>query len=869
MTISLSESLALNEVLWKQQTGQLEASSVTLVATAKAAEDRVTALEGVPPVSGLEAPVANPVTARVIGPTAITDTGPQDLGGKLHSFHSERATSGDTGVQDNAADLYLLCDALDSSQTCGIKIVNIGGSQYTENYYWASGQWNRFPGGEAGINWGRALLREDVVDISIDNGALKIYLNGGYYSQFPASVMTSRFPNGFGQWARYVRTSGNYARNITLSGGSVSPMTIINVELDSNGIARSTFYYTGTPLGYVDGLFDSTGNQIGVWRPSIRVENSVKGTATYLGNHKAPKTGVAYTYKIVEADSTGQPRAGITPVTKSIVAPGPMTFGINVTNDQYSMNPRRNKVCNYRNNFSAWNYTLRDWADANPQMDALFSGPSLAAVKQIMQDNATTNIITTGPNVSPPGTVAGREARGDGSGKGPVFETDTPRLTGQRMCVRWKGVPEHVSYNRGAYETAQNRIAGTDGTRSWIFFNHVYDATLYMKGTGPSDLVNAIWRVTAVNDTVPTEIECFAVDSNGNALGTGYWDDDYVSEKKRIKGHTINGDRLMDVQRIIGMYKVPYTDAHIADGLSRLPNGGWGYQMSFSWFEAQGIGGQVHIPLLATEAFVRKAARLGATWSARTQLMLYWELSNEIWNSGQSSWGEAVRQGKAMGITGASDHDICMKWHSYRQGQVMAWITDEYNKVPGASPYLSRIINVQCTSPANARTTFEADPSCAQYTNEIQVAAYLGNGFGSKYPQDAASITDAMLDDYCARIINDSAPTVFGGAAAIRDYAFGKGKSFGNYEGLLEDPTNDQLLIKLKNDTTRFGNLVTNLLSEYKRVVGGHWRGYYDNSMKWGLRPHVCQSADGSINGLSMAGGMKAFYDFVAQQPTI
>jgi len=817
----------------------------------------------------LQPPSANPVTAKVVGPATTADTGPQDLGGKLHSFHSEAGTAGDTGAQSISADLYLLCDTLDSNQTCGIWIKNLGGSQYTENYYFANGQWNRFPGGEAGINWGRGLLREDVIDISVDNGALKVFLNGSFYQQFPKSVMDARFPNGFGQWARYARSSGTYTRNITLSGGQVSPMTLINVELDGNGFARSTFYYTGTPLGYVDGLFDSTGNQIGTWKPSIRAENATKGQATYLGNHKAPKTGVAYTYKIVEADSTGAPKTGVTPISKSIVAPGPMTFGINVTNDQYSMNPRRNKVCNYRNNFSSWNYSLRDWADANPQMDALFTGPSLAAVKQIMIDNSTTNILTSGPNVSPAGTVAGRETRGDGSGLGPVFETDTPRLVGQKMYVRWKGVPDHISYYRGAYETAQNRVAGSDGTRSWVYFNHNYDPTLYMKGTGPSDLVNTIWRIKAVNDTVPTEIECFAVDENNVPIGTGYWDPDYVNEKKRLKGHTINGDRMMDCQRIIGMYNVAWTDAHIADGMSRAPMGGWGYEMCFSWFEAQDIGGQVHIPLLATEAFIRKAARKGAIWSARTLLMIYWELSNEIWNSGQPSWGEAVRQGKAAGITGASDHDICMKWHSFRQRQVMQWITDEYSKVAGASPFLARVITVQGTNAANARTTLEADALCLTYTDEIQVAPYLGNGYGSGYPKDAPSITDAMLDDYISRLLTVALPAVFGGAASIRDYAFSKGKSFGCYEGLLEDPQNDQLLIRLKNDATRFGYLVTSMLTEFKRLVGGHWRGYYDNSMKWGLRPHICQSADGQINGLQPAGGMKAFYDFVAAQPVL
>ena len=869
--------LAVNDVSWRGQVAGLEPRAGALSAVATDAEARVATLEGGIPSGG---PLPNPVTARTIGPATSVDTGWQDLGGTDHSFRIEAAATGDTGLMSSIGDLYLFCDTGDGSPNYGLKVVNVGSSQSINFYYRNAGTWTIFSGGEATGGFGRSILKEDVVDYSYANSTITITLNGVPIKTFPVSVFQGKFPNGLGRFARYVRTSGTYVQKTTLSGGVISPLTTRTIELDANAFPMFTFDYTGSPYGYVARILDGSGNAITSWKAATLVENGTKGRATYRGPDKAPQVSVGYTYQLTEATADGAPKGGVVPISKSIVAPGPMQFGVNVTFDLWHNNPRRNRVCNYRSNWSSGNYPLNSWADpVNPQMKADFSGPTTEALQQLIIDNQTTGPLTTGPNASPAGTKFPHQ--GDGSGKGGMLEVTTPRLNGQRTRLRWKGVPGNMeAYN--LWNTIRNQKAGTDGTYSWVDFDHVYNVAITLTNGAPSDQINALWRYSISGGVTPTEIEAFYIDANGNALATGYWDPEYIADMRHFVGHSTNAARMMDVQRIINMYDRTFTSSQIADGMTRLPDNGWGYEMCFSFFEEIGVGGQVHIPLQADESFVRKAARIGALWSARTKLVSAWEISNEPWNSGQFTWGAMVNLGKAMGMTAyksdgnggqvIDENGIYIKYHSYLQGLMMRWVTEEYAKVPGATQYLKRVINVQNASPANTRSVFLADPNCALYTDEIQSAPYLGNGYAKNFPynkDDPSVVTDAMLDEYINRIKTEAIPTVFANAAAIRDFALSQGKSFGCYEGLLEDPVHGNFFARLKNDNVRWPALVTYILTEYKRMVGGHYRGYYDNSLAWGFRAHVSQSPDGSVNGLPPALGLKAWYDFIAAQPTI
>lgn len=881
MTLDLNAFLVAVDAAWQPDIATLEAQVSADEAEIAAQEADVLLLEGVaPPVSGLDAPKANPVTALVVGPTATVDTGWKDLGGTDHSFRSERADSADSGAMSLNADIFLFCDTGDGSPNYGFKASTANNGQYITYYYRNGSSWTVFPGGEANTNFGRQLLREDVVDFTYADGTISIFLNGTLNKKFPASVFTSKFPNGLGRYARYARTSGSYTQKVTLSGGVISPLTVRSIELDADALPIFTFDYTGSPYGYVVRILDGSGNGVTAWKPATLTENAAKGRASYRGPDKAPKVSIGYTYQLTEANGDGSPKSGVVPISKSIVAPGPMEFGVNITFDGYNNNPRRSRICAFRSHFSNYNYGLKSWADpVNPEVNPEFTGVSLAAFQQIMTDNQTTNILT-GPNASPSSVPDQFKNRGNGTGSGPVFEVAGPRLSGQRMRVRWKGVADHITTN-DFRNIIKNPQRGTDGVRSWFDYDHVYDATIPTKNPAPSDFINAWFRMVMVNGTIPTELEAYYIDGNGNALSSGYWDPDYIDDMKHFVGHTNNGPRMMDVQRIINMYDRVFTADHIADGLSRLPGNGWGYQMCFSFFEAIGVGGQVHIPLQADESFVRKAANIGAVWSARTKLTSAWELSNEIWNSGQYSYGKAVELGRAMGFTATKIVDgqtvedangIRIQYNSFRHRQVMQWVTDEYSKVPGASPYLKRVLGCWNNSPSNSLAVANSDPLCLAFTDELQGAPYLGNGYAQKYPyvqNDPSGITDAMLDEYIARIKNESIPYVFGCSAEIRDFALSKGKSFGCYEGLLEDPLNGNFFIRLKNDAVRWPALVTYILSEYKRLVGGHYRGYYDNSMAWGFRANISQDAYVSINGLPNAGGTKAWYDFIAAQPTL
>lgn len=871
-------SLAANDASWRSQVASLEPRAGDLSAVATDAEARVAALEGGAPGTG---PIPNPVTALTYGPIVSTDSAWQDLGGTDHSFRAESAILGDSGSFSTAAELYLFCTSADAVPAAGFKATGMGSGQYINFFYSDGTAWKQFSGGESGHNWGGVLGKEDVVDLTFGNGTISLNRNGSPVKIFPQAVFQGKFPNGLGRFARYVRTSGSYAQKVTLSGGVISPLTALNIELDANGLALFTFAYTGTPPGYLDRLVDSTGAAITSWKTAAVVENSVKGRATYRGSSKAPQTGVGYTYQLVEAGKDGLPKAGMVPLSKSIVAPGPMQFGCNLTFDLWNNNPRRNRVCNFRSHFSSGNYTLNSWADFNnPQMKPDYSGPTAAALQQIMTDNQTNGVLTSGPNKSPSGTV--NSHGGDGTGKGGVLEIASPRLNGQHTRFRWKGVPGNMEpYNIN--QVIKNTTTGTDGTYSWIDFDHTYNVGLTLINGAPSDSINALFRYSISGGVAPTEIEAYYIDSNGNALSTGYWDPDYIADYKHYVGHSTNAARMMDVQRIINMYDRVFTSDHIADGMTRMPDNGWGYEMCFSFFEAVGVGGQVHLPLQADETYVRKAAALGARWAARTKLVTAWEISNEPWNSQQPTWGTMVTLGKAAGFTAfktikdangndvvvEDQHGIYMKYHSFLQGRVMKWVTEEYSKVAGATAYLRRIINVQNANPSNSRSTFLSDPNCALYTDEIQVAPYLGNKYAETFPSASANITDAHLDAYISRIKTEAIPDVFGNAALIRDFAFSQGKSFGCYEGLLENPNNPNFFARLKNDAERWAGLVWHILSEYKRMVGGHYRGYYDNSLAWGFRAHVSQSADISINGLPVAAGLKAWYDFIAAQPTI
>lgn len=165
--------------------------------------------------------IAASTAARTYGPTVTTDSGWQDLGTTTHSYRGEAAASGDTGTLGTTGEIYLFGDTGTDTPNVGLKFTSTGSAQYMNLFYRSGGAWTQFGGGEATNDWGRGLLKEDVVTIYYTSvGTLVFALNGTVNKTISASILSSKFPNGYGQFARYIKTSGTntYTQKTTLSG---------------------------------------------------------------------------------------------------------------------------------------------------------------------------------------------------------------------------------------------------------------------------------------------------------------------------------------------------------------------------------------------------------------------------------------------------------------------------------------------------------------------------------------------------------------------------------------------------------------------------------------------------------------------------
>lgn len=163
--------------------------------------------------------IAASTAARTYGPTVATDSGWQDLGTTTHSYRGEAAAAGDTGTLGTTGDVFLFCDTGTDTPTYGLKINSTGSAQYMSLFYRSGADWVQFAGAEATNNWGRGLLKEDVIDVYYtSSGTLVFALNGTVAKTISSSILSSKFPSGFGRFARYTKTGGTYTQKTTLSG---------------------------------------------------------------------------------------------------------------------------------------------------------------------------------------------------------------------------------------------------------------------------------------------------------------------------------------------------------------------------------------------------------------------------------------------------------------------------------------------------------------------------------------------------------------------------------------------------------------------------------------------------------------------------
>lgn len=342
MSLNLNVTLADFRVAGRAAIDALEAQVAAYEDDTDILEARIASHEN-DSGNGLEAPIPNPVTALVVGPEVTTGTGWKNLGATEHSFRAEPADPADTGSMSAGGEVIMFANAGVDMPDYALKVTGLGGSQYLSFFYASGGAWVQFAGGEATHNFGRALTRADVTDIQFQNGTIAILLNGVVGKTFPANVFQSKFPDGLGGFAKYTRTGGNYAQKITLSGGVIAPMTAITIALDADGRALFTFDYKGTPPGYAGGIFTTTDVQIGSLKPATLIENAKKGRATYRSADAAPSRNTGYVFKLFEADSDGNPKAGVVPISAALLMPSPLRIGQNIV---FNGNPYYTNLAN-------------------------------------------------------------------------------------------------------------------------------------------------------------------------------------------------------------------------------------------------------------------------------------------------------------------------------------------------------------------------------------------------------------------------------------------------------------------------------------------------------------------------------------------
>jgi len=832
MAFDLLASLAVNDVSWRSQVASLEPRAGALSAGATDAEARVTALEGGAPSTG---PIPNPVTARTIGPATQTDTGWQDMGGTLQSYRAEAATAGDTGSLSNAGEVYLFCDVGGGSPTYGLKITGLGGSQYVNFFYRSGGAWVQFSGGESNLNWGRAILKEDVVEARITDGTLCLYLNGVLTKTFSKTVFTSKFPDGLGRYARYVKTSGTYTQKITLSGGVIAPLTVPDISLGTGGVAVFSFDYTGSPFGYVTRLTGTSGNAITPWKAATLVENSTAGRAIYRGLDKAPLADVGYVYQLTEADAGGGPKSDVTPISATLIAPGPMSFATNITpiGDFYANSPMNNRVSyNWRIGPDR-GPSLRRWDDTDPQMgrDALPTAECIAAM------------------------IAA-------NGVGPATFLKPPRKSGQLGRVRWRGNPSDVDFHN-SIRNFTIIARGSNGTYSWIDYRHTFKLADLVYAGG----YDAFYCWIAIKSGAPTELVCFDIDDAGNALSPAQWDKDYVADCKLFKGHSLEAIRCMDIQSVIGQSDrvVDVSDWALRGQYS--PATGVSVLDLLDLFELVGVGGRLHIPLQATEGWVRLFGQTLKAFILRTGLYVSVAIANEIWNAFQPAWGIAQKLYDADTATAwpggapSSGNDKALRYWSKTQATIMGWLTQELGE---ALPKCFRVIEVQNDGGYCAGVVLTYWPTTKSLTDQIDIAPYIGGGAGKNITGSDSAAIDALVVNLKAAY-----PPVHANALKVKTYALSQGKRFGAYEGGYEDFGNGVLQRAFRNDP-RGATMTKEILDDYETRIGSTYRWYCDNGHPaYGQRNFAGQSYFDTIDGAPPAYVGQAFISKMAATPLI
>ncbi|MDR6128041.1 Calx-beta domain-containing protein [Sphingomonas sp. SORGH_AS_0438] len=279
--------------------------------------------------SGAPVYLSNPSTATTYGPAVTLDTNWQDLGSPYGLALFENAVDGSTGAYGVGGELYAYCDTNDGAPTIGLKIENMTSGRYKNCYYRSNGAWVQFSGASAVMDYGKALLREDVIRVFYDdaNNAIRITVNDVLAHTIGSDAVNKGFPGGFGRFWRFRQTNGGSDRTkVTFTSDGGVPLKLLAVEphVADRGMDMHVAYTN--PDGQLPSGWDATYPD-GTIVPTTRVSNARPGRAKVriAGEYVPAK----YAGKKVDITLT-QRNASTVTVPGRYYATDKATYGMNI-----------------------------------------------------------------------------------------------------------------------------------------------------------------------------------------------------------------------------------------------------------------------------------------------------------------------------------------------------------------------------------------------------------------------------------------------------------------------------------------------------------------------------------------------------------
>ena len=608
------------------------------------------------------------------------------------------------------------------------------------------------------------------------------------------------------------------------------PINITSATLDSAFRPTVEFNYTGVGhTGYNIQLEKVDGTPISAKLPAtitllsankLRAVSPVTFSAEYVGNNV-----VMALFEVINGQES------VLPSRTTFFVPAPMTFTVNPVGSiyYYSVDPFSNK-------FSA------EWRI--PGTDNSYRGP----------ENASPQIGYNGDLLEDADTV-GRELQWRWSNQG---------LSGTRWRYILEGAVSSMRVAGGLGMTDVTPMQ-TSGADTFIDFTINYDYAAFINRSGLNDA--SFFRVfhtpSGTGATWPKNHRMYQIDANGNRVHPGKFDGRYIAEHQRFNQYPF-GLRFLDWFNTSGNSYTVFSRPSQAGDIAG--SGKHSFVDALDYLTATGNTGKLQLPMQGTESYIRTEARRCAVWAKNAQKKISLRLSNEVWNSAQGSWNVSIIKGKeaiAAGIypeqSDKSNNGYAMRYWAFRNKQVMTWVTEEF-AAEGSLPWLNRVMETQNGGLGNFDAYVTAEPGHLDYIDGFETAPYVGGGRGSGLTADEAGLTELY-----SRLRADW-PAIFASSAAWRNKARSLNKTFGNYEGMFEDFRGGKALWIAFNADPRTYDLVTDMLNDYERIVGGQMSLYNDvRADAYGYRLNIDQPLTATMAGVPVGQIGRAVFDKMAQ----